>query len=152
MNIRKLLSIGKKSEKRVSHMLPENLAALFGAEEGQNLEVEATEDGLEAITAAESNLVQLSNDLEAALKDAETEKAKAAESEKALEDAQQTIADQKAKIEELEKGPATNHTAPKSGDTVSNDPEEKPVSEHKRKETEARERAKETAKQVESSK
>ncbi len=139
--IRKLFRLGDKSEKMVSSVLPENLASLFGAEEGEKLEVEATEAGLAAIEAAESDLVKIGADHQQALDKISAHADEVAEIEGALAEANATVEKQEAEIKKLGALPAGNLTSAASSDTVVEGGVEKAVSKHKQKELDAREKA-----------
>lgn len=124
MSIAKLF--GFKGDNRKATILPTQVAELFGAKEGEAMEVEATEAGLTAIQTADKNLSNvalqvetLQNEIsakEATIKSLQTSAQENLDQIKALEESIET---KDAKIAELEKAPATNHTKViKSGDDL----------------------------------
>ncbi|MEM7163757.1 MAG: hypothetical protein AAF487_15120 [Bacteroidota bacterium] len=108
-----LFGFGTKADKRNATVLPENLASLFGAEEGEELIVEASEKGVEAIHAAESHLIEANALFAAAQADVDTLEKTAISLKEAntkvfnLENENAELRDQCVRLEEK---PATNHT------------------------------------------
>ena len=118
MSILKIFSIGKSDEKKQAKILGPNLSALFGAKEGESLEVEATESGLSAIDTAENQLTSIDNTVQESEKalNAANDKLKASETK--VSNLQKQIKEQASEIERLGVMPAANHTTPKSGDVA----------------------------------
>lgn len=125
MSIAKLFGF-KGGNDRKATILPTQVAELFGAKEGEAMEVEATEAGITAIDTAEANLNDMANQLatlqneinakEATIKSLQTSAQENLDEIKALE---KSIESKDAKIAELEKAPASNHTKViKTGDDL----------------------------------
>ncbi len=106
-----LFSFGKKTK---AHVLPTRMAALLGAAAGAELVVEASEEGIAAIATAEQELADVQAHVEAleasaVAHAAELAAAQQAAATQAAADAD-TIATLTARVEELGKKPASNHT------------------------------------------
>lgn len=142
-----LFGFGKKSEKRTPKVLGEHLAELFGAQEGEELIVEATESGLTAIDAAESRLAEFNVDVEnlkkekadadAAKEKAEQEKTAADQALKAEQDEHKKTSDE---FEKFKSESGESHTTVhKTEDTVQTEGDDKPKSQIRTDEEKARE-------------
>lgn len=140
----KLFGFGNKSEKRTAVVLGEHLAELFGAEQGAELIVEATESGREAIDAAESRLAEFNtqiSQIDQLIADkAAAEKAKSI-AVAALAAEQEAHKGTKDAFDAFKKAPGAEHShVQKEEDTV-NSPSTRELKPHEKKEQEVRERA-----------
>ncbi len=142
----KLFGFGNKSEKRTATALPPLLASLFGAEEGQELVVDATESGQSAIAAAESRLQEYNTGIEGhndAIAKLESEHTIAlteqkTASDKALEEEQTAHQTTKDAFEAFKKEPGATHTTVPHADNQDPDDTTAPVSQIRKDEAEAK--------------
>ena len=147
----KLMSFGKKGEKMTAVVLQPNMKALLGGEEGTEMTVMASDDGMLALDKAEATLAEAvaaaaadeNGTTAEALATAEAALATAEESATALETQVTALTETNtqvaAELATLKKKPVTGPVSGKSGDTTTGAEENVPG--YRAEENAARDRA-----------